>query len=114
MRIQRHGQATAPCGLAAKLLVLVAAHAQFGRDVLAAQAMLDESGAVPAAVFAEIGAGVHAVFVPVAADQQVLPLAQGQVVLPSDLVAIGVEHRAFVTELVALVVAVFAMAQLQA
>ncbi len=75
--------------------------------------MLDENGAVPAAVFGEVGAGVHAVFVPVATQQQAVPLAQGQVVLPGDLITVGVEHEAFGAELVALVVAVLAVGQFQ-
>ncbi|MNE74092.1 hypothetical protein D3C80_1701440 [compost metagenome] len=76
--------------------------------------MLNEGGAVPAAVLVEIGAGMHAVFVPIAADQQVVLLTQGQVVLPGNLIAIGVEHGVLIAELVAFVVTVFAVGKLQA
>ena len=56
---------------------------------------------------------MHAVFVPVAAEQQAVLLAQRKVVLPGDLVPVGVEHKAFGAELVALVVTVFAVGQFQ-
>ena len=76
--------------------------------------MLDKRGAVPAAVFAERGAAVKTVFIPITAQDQAVLLIERQVVLPVDRVAIGVEHTEVSAELVAFGVAVFAVAQLHA
>ena len=78
------------------------------------EAMLDKGGAVPAAVFGERGGAVEAIFVPIAAQDQAVLLIEGQVVLPVDRVAVGVEHAEFIAEVVALGVAVLAVAQFQA
>ncbi|MCY1178476.1 hypothetical protein D9M73_188260 [compost metagenome] len=90
------------------------AHPQLSGNLLALVAVLGEHGTVPAAVLSEVGTAVYAVFVPVATDQYGVLFAEGQVVLPGGLIAIGVEHETLSAELVAFVVSVLAMGQFKA
>ena len=76
--------------------------------------MLHKGRPVPAAVLGKGGGTVETVFVPIAADDQAVLLIQGQVVLPIDRVAVGVECTVIIAEGIALGVAVFTVAQLQA
>ena len=57
---------------------------------------------------------METIFVPVAADNQAVLLIQGQVVLPIDRVAVGVECTVIIAEGIVLGVAVFTVAQFQA
>ena len=113
VRVDRHGQGAAPTVLAAELLVLVAAHAQLGGKPLALEAVLHKGRPVPAAVLGKGGGTVETIFVPVAADNQAVLLIQGQVVLPIDRVAVGVECTVIIAEGIVLGVAVFTVAQFQ-
>ncbi|MNJ71314.1 hypothetical protein D3C77_678410 [compost metagenome] len=76
--------------------------------------MLHESSAVPAAVLFQGRAGVQAILVPIATEQQVVALVEAQVVLPVDRVTVGVELATAWLQCVALGVAVLAVAQFQA
>ncbi|MCY1311685.1 hypothetical protein D9M70_620190 [compost metagenome] len=67
------------------------AQAEFGGEGVAAVTVLDERGLVPARVLDEVGGAVHAVLVPVGADQQLVAVAQAQGVHPARRVAVGVE-----------------------
>ena len=99
--------------MAAKLLVLVVTQAQLGREVLTVEAVLDKSGAIPAAVFLENGAAAYTVFIGIGAEDQAVLIVQRQVVLPVQRVAIGIEAVNIGAELVPGFFAVFAVAKLQ-
>ncbi|MNO81641.1 hypothetical protein D3C76_728910 [compost metagenome] len=114
VRVQRQGEGAAPAVLAAELLVLVAAQAQFGGEAVGLVAMLDKCRAVPAAVLVERRAAVDPVLVPVAAEDQAVALVECQVVLPVHRIAVGVEHATFIAELVERLLAVFAVAEFDA
>ncbi|MNO93746.1 hypothetical protein D3C76_853500 [compost metagenome] len=77
-------------------------------------AVLDVRRSVPATVLIERGTAVDAVFIPVTAEQQTVALVERQVVLPVHRIAIGVEHVALIAELVQGLLAVFAVAELDA
>ncbi|MOA39146.1 hypothetical protein D3C78_1609010 [compost metagenome] len=78
------------------------------------EAVLDERGTVPAAVFVERRAAVDPVLIPVTADDQAVARVQRHVVLPGHGIAVGVEHFADVAELVEGFFTVLAVAQFQA
>ena len=113
VRVERQGKGAAPGVLAAILLVLVAAQTQLGGETVTAKAVLNEGCPVPAAVFGKSRrAGIEPVFVPVSAEDQAVVFVQAQIVLPVQRVPVGIEYVSFVTEFVALEVAVLAMPQL--
>ncbi|MNV23191.1 hypothetical protein D3C71_1141960 [compost metagenome] len=112
--IQRQGEGAAPSVLTAELLVVVVAQAQLCGEAVRLITMLDERRTVPATVFVERGAAVDPVFIPVAAEDQAVAFVECQVVLPVHRVAIGVEHAALIAELVEGLLAVFAVAELDA
>ena len=90
------------------------AKADFGGEAVGLITMLDKRRAVPAAVLVERGAAVDAILVPVAAEDQAVTRVKGQVVLPVQRIAIGVEHRALVAEFIQGLLAVLGMAELDA
>ena len=87
---------------------------EFSGETVSLITVLDERGAVPAAVLVERGAAIDPVFVPVAAEDQAVACIQGQVVLPVQRIAVSVEHCALVAELIQCLFAVFGVAEFNA
>lgn len=117
-QIQMLGQAQrqrcAPTVLAAELLVVVVAQAQFGGEAVATIAVLDESSPVPAFAAAEVAVAAKAVFVPIEAEQQLVSVAESQGVDPAGAVAVRVVDIVVVgIQRVAVLALILAMAEFQ-
>nr|GFC94580.1 hypothetical protein [Tanacetum cinerariifolium] len=76
------------------------AQPELGGESVALVTVLNERGSVPAAVFVERRAAGYPILIGIGAEHQAVALIKGQVVLPVDRVAVGVEHVTVVAELV--------------